>query len=239
MKSTQLFLITLFVLSFISCSPAYDGTERGRLAQQKFDRDVRDDIVERIELSTKALETFRLKADAAVAKHLLKTADCVAVLPNVVQAAFVVGGRFGRGVVSCRTTAGDWTAPAFLRFTGGSVGFQLGAESTDLFLFFTGEAAKAALLADNLTLGADATVAVGPVGRSVAGREDLTDTGIYTYASSKGLFGGVSLEGGVLQPDENTNKRYYGQAYTMRDILVSEIVAEAPKEARAFTEALN
>jgi len=165
-------------------------------------------------------------------------ARCVAVIPDLKKAAFVVGGEFGRGVLSCR--AGDqWSAPVFIELAKGSWGFQAGVEQVDLVLLVMNDRGVQKLLDNKVTLGADASVAAGPVGRRGAVGTDAAMTAeILSYSRSRGLFAGVDLSGGVLRPDRDSNTDAYGSGAEPRTILASRQIS-APTEAADFLRALG
>src|SRR5262245_19617059 len=165
-------------------------------------------------------------------------ARCVAVIPELRKAAFIVGGEFGKGVMSCR--AGDaWSAPVYIEIAKGSWGFQAGAEQVDLVLLVMNEQGVQKLLNNKVNLGADASVAAGPVGRhgSVGTDAQLTAE-ILSYSRAKGLFAGINLSGGVLRPDEDANASIYGSGASPRTILASRDIS-APTQASAFIAALG
>lgn len=178
-------------------------------------------------------------ADQSVPKELMENCKCIAVLPGVIKAAVGYGARHGSGVMTCRTATG-WSAPAFMNISGGSVGFQLGAESTDLVLFFMNDrGARSLVNGTRLTLGGKASVAAGPFGRSgeVATNLELKSE-IYSYAKSKGLFAGLSIEGARLAPNAKDIARYYGRGVTYKQLLFGKGVATVPFEAKTFTATL-
>src|SRR5438067_4920752 len=165
-------------------------------------------------------------------------ARCVAVMPEVKKAAFMFGGEYGQGVMSCRSGDG-WSAPVFLQLAKGSWGFQAGVEQVDLLLLVMNERGVQKLLQNKTTLGADASVAAGPVGRRAAVATDaLLTAEILSYSRSHGLFAGINVSGGVLRPDEATNVEVYGPGAEPRTILASRELS-APPAARPFLEALR
>lgn len=176
--------------------------------------------------------------DREVPKRLLEKAECIAVFPNVIKGAIGWGGRHGRGVISCRH-GGGWSPPAFFQISGGSFGLQIGGQSTDFVLFFMTEDSTRSLIKSKATLGADASVAAGPVGRTAEAGTDLRmDAEILAYSKSKGIFAGISLEGGRLAPDPKSNAAYYGRYFTAREILFEGRAQKVPAEARSFQKAL-
>ena len=139
--------------------------------------------------------------DQGIPQDLLESAKCIAIIPGDVKFAFIFGGNYGRGLATCRTEHG-WSAPMFIAIDGGSVGYQIGGSSTDIVMLFMNDHALQSLLSDKFKLGADASVAAGPVGRNAAADTDLKlNAEILTYSRAKGVFAGVSLEGAVVQAD--------------------------------------
>ncbi len=176
--------------------------------------------------------------DKAIPKDLLDKAECVAVFPGVIKAGFIVGGRGGRGVASCRTKTG-WSAPAYFNLGGGSFGLQIGAQSTDFVGLIMNTGGVNSLLSDQFTLGADASVAAGPVGRQAGASTDIKlDAQILTYSRSKGLFAGLELKGVVIKPDKGDMSAVYGEGVTAKDVLVDSKV-KAPASVRAFPNTLT
>ena len=177
--------------------------------------------------------------DRAVPKELLEHCKCIAVLPGVIKAAIGYGARHGSGVMTCRTASG-WSAPAFVNISGGSVGFQLGAESSDLVLFFmSNRGARSLVNGSRITLGGKASVAAGPFGRSGEAATNLElKSEIYSYASSKGLFAGLSIEGARLAPNPTDITRYYGPGMTYNRLLFGAGPKSMPAEAAKFISVL-
>jgi lipid-binding SYLF domain-containing protein len=176
--------------------------------------------------------------DKGIPKSLLEDAECVAVFPSVLKAGFIVGGRGGRGVASCRTTNG-WSAPAFFNLGGASFGLQIGAQSTDFVLLFMNKKGMDSLLSNEFTLGGDASVAAGPVGRQTGASTDLKlNAEILSYSRSKGLFAGLELKGVVIKPDKDDMKDAYGEGITAKEVLKAN-KATAPAVVRAFPTALG
>jgi SH3 domain-containing YSC84-like protein 1 len=177
--------------------------------------------------------------DKAIPKELLDHAKCIAVLPGVIKAAIGFGGRHGSGVMSCRTETG-WSAPAFISISGGSWGVQLGVQSSDIVLFLMNDRGARSLVdGSRVTLGGQASVAAGPFGRSAEAATNLDfKAEIYSYAKSKGLFAGLSLEGAELKPDKDDNRDYYGSDVTTTQLLFGAGPATVPAEAQTFRHAL-
>lgn len=157
---------------------------------------------------------------------LLEKAECVIVFPSVMKAAFIVGAQYGRGAMVCRTGEkfrGPWGAPAMYALEGGSVGFQIGGEATDLILLVMNDRGMSSILSSKVKLGADASVAGGPVGRDASADTDAwMRAEILSYSRSRGLFAGVSLEGTTLRPDDDASEQVYGHAIKAKDIVRGE-----------------
>ena len=198
------------------------------------------DIKDEVEQSQKAAKVFQeimSAPDKAIPADVLSNAKCVAVFPEVVKAAFGVGGRGGRGVASCRTAQG-WSAPAYFGLGGGSFGFQIGLEVTDFIMLFMGDDGMNSLLSSKVELGGDASVAAGPVGREAgAGTDAKFNSQILSYSRSKGLFAGVALKGTVIETHDDDMKDAYGTGVTAKDVL-KDNKATAPAGIRAFPDAL-
>ena len=196
------------------------------------------DDAQRLEDSARVVGELRNAPDNQIPQDVWAKAQCVLVIPSLKKVAFVLGGEHGSGVMSCRHGAG-WTAPVFMQLTKGSFGFQAGAEAVDLVVLVMNETGADKLLNNKVSLGADASIAAGPVGRtgSVATDAQIT-TEMVSYSRSKGLFAGIDLSGGVLSPDEKADARAYGKAVTARDIVDSAKVA-TPAAARPFITSLS
>jgi SH3 domain-containing YSC84-like protein 1 len=179
-----------------------------------------DTARDRLRDSTDILNEIMKTPDKGIPQDLLSKAHCVAIVPGLKQAAFVIGGKYGKGFVSCRETGRGWGAPAAFTIEGGSVGFQIGASATDIVMLIMSERGMRSLLQDKFTLGADANVAAGPVGRYATAQTDVQLTAdILTWSRSKGLFAGIALTGAVVKPDKNENAAMYGRDLGAREIL--------------------
>jgi lipid-binding SYLF domain-containing protein len=175
--------------------------------------------------------------DKAIPEGVLDKAECVAVFPSVVKAGFIVGGRGGRGVASCRTPNG-WSAPAFFNLGGGSFGLQIGAQATDFVLLFMTKKGIDSLLSSKFTVGGDASAAAGPVGREAGAETDIKlNAEILSYSRSKGLFAGLELKGVVIEPDKGDMEVAYGKGITPREVL-KDAKVEAPVGLQAFPKTL-
>jgi lipid-binding SYLF domain-containing protein len=170
-----------------------------------------------------------------IPQDLLDKADCVIVFPSVLKAAFIVGGSYGRGAMSCREGydfKGPWSAPTMMALEGGSFGFQIGGEATDFVLLVMNERGANGILSSKVKLGADASAAAGPVGRNVSAETDAAlRADILSYSRARGLFAGISLEGSTVCPDNDGNKTIYGKEISAKEIVLEQKVA-APEAAR-------
>jgi lipid-binding SYLF domain-containing protein len=168
----------------------------------------------------------------SIPQDLLDKADCVVVFPSVLKAAFIVGGSYGRGAMSCRKGEdfrGSWGAPTMMALEGGSFGLQIGGQATDFVLLVMNESGARGILASKVKLGGDASVAAGPVGRDASAETDATlRAEILSYSRARGLFAGVSLEGSTIRPDDGDNRRVYGKEIPARDIVLAGAVAPPP-----------
>jgi lipid-binding SYLF domain-containing protein len=177
--------------------------------------------------------------DKGIPGDLLDKAECVAIVPGLKKGALGIGGKYGKGIVMCRKSDRNWTAPSFFTVEGGSVGFQLGFSQTDVVLLIMNRNGIEKLIGDKFTLGADASVAAGPVGRNATAQTNVRmDAEILGYSRSKGLFAGVSLEGATLRPDKDDNRDFYGKDVDARTILLDGKVP-MPPEARSLASALS
>jgi len=176
-------------------------------------------------------------SEGEIPESLLNKAMCVAVFPDVIKAGFIFGGRYGRGVASCRTKLG-WSAPAFFNLGGGSFGLQIGAQSTDFVFLFMGNKGIESLLRSKFELGGDASAAAGPVGREAGASTDaFFRSRILTYSRSKGLFAGVELKGTVISQDDDDLVATYGEETTTSSVLRGGI--PAPYPVRVFPATLT
>lgn len=174
-----------------------------------------------------------------VPQELLDKADCVVVFPSVLKAAFIVGGSYGRGAMSCRRGEdfkGPWGAPTMMALEGGSFGFQIGGEATDFVLLVMNERGARGILASKVKLGADASAAAGPVGRTASAETDATlRADILSYSRARGAFAGISLEGSTIRPDHGANEKIYGQKLPARQIVLSGQIAIPPAAERMIS----
>src|SRR5579863_4157832 len=197
----------------------------------------REEDVSRIDRSTQVFKEVMDTPDKAIPNKLLDSAKCIAIVPGEKKFAFVFGGNYGRGVATCRTAKG-WSAPMFVAVEGGSVGYQIGGSSTDIVMLFMNDHALQSLLGDKFKLGADASVAAGPVGRDAAADTDIRMRAeILTYSRSHGVFAGVSLNGTVVEADRSGDHAMYGEDVTRRRILDGSV--QAPPSAQNLVHEID
>jgi lipid-binding SYLF domain-containing protein len=167
-----------------------------------------------------------------IPQDLLDKAECVVVYPSVLKAAFVIGGSYGRGAMTCRTGeqyTGPWSAPTMMALEGGSIGFQIGGQATDFVLLVMNARGAHSILSSKVKLGADASVAAGPKGRDAAAETDVTmRSEVLSYSRARGLFAGISLEGSTVRPDNDANERVYGKKLEAESIIFKGAVAVPP-----------
>jgi|SRR5947209_17119808 len=177
--------------------------------------------------------------DKGIPQDLFEKAQCVVIVPGMKKGAFVVGGEYGKGFVECRRASGSgWSAPGAVRIEGGSFGFQIGGSSTDVVMLVMNKGGENKLMNSKFTLGADAAVAAGPVGREANAKTDAyMSAEILAWSRSKGLFAGISLSGATLRNDLDANEELYGSKVTNKDVLASN--REAPAEAQKLNSELN
>jgi len=196
-----------------------------------------EDDVARTEKAARVFKEIMDIPDKGIPSGLLKSAKCIAIIPGDVKFAFIFGANYGRGVAACRTPAG-WSAPMFVAIEGGSFGFQAGGSSTDLVLLFMNQHALNSLLGDKFKLGADASIAAGPVGRTASAATDVRlDAEILSYSRAKGLFAGVSLAGAGFMADKSGDRSMYGHDVDRHEIVNGTI--HAPASARRFEHELD
>jgi len=177
--------------------------------------------------------------DKGIPQDLLDKAHCIVIVPSLKTAAFIVGGKYGKGYLSCRNQNGEgWSAPATVRIEGGSVGFQIGGSETDLIMLVMNQGGEDKLLASKFTLGAEGSVAAGPVGRTATAQTDVQmHAEILSWSRSQGLFAGLALEGATLRQDLDDNAELYGKRLENRDIVTGG--RRAPRAAAALMALLN
>ncbi len=190
----------------------------------------------RAQAAADVLDEIQGAPDKGIPQEVLGSAECVAVVPSLLKGGFIVGGRFGRGLASCRTAKG-WSAPAFFAVKGGSVGFQIGGQAVDLIMLIMNNDGMQHLLSSQFSLGADASVAAGPVGRHAEGNTDWKMRAqVLTYSRARGIFAGVSLAGAVINQDKDSTRDFYGRMVPFKTSLTGEV--DPPAGANAFLTAL-
>ena len=197
----------------------------------------REDDVNRTHKAAEVLKEIMNTPDRGIPHDLLKSAKCVAIIPGEMKFAFIFGGNYGRGLATCRTGHG-WSAPMFVAIEGGSVGYQIGGSSTDIVMLFMNDHALRSLLSDKFKLGADASVAAGPVGRTAAAGTDFKlNAEILSYSRAKGVFAGVALDGAVVQADKSGDRAMYGHDVDRHGILGGKVAV--PASARPLLHTIS
>lgn len=190
----------------------------------------------RVEAAGTVLDEIQTAPDQRIPEEILGSAECVAVVPSLLNGGFVFGGRYGKGVASCRTEKG-WSAPAFFTIGGGSFGLQIGGQATDVVMLIMNKNGMDNLLSSKFKLGGDASAAAGPVGRHAAADTDWKMRAqVLTYSRSRGLFAGLELNGAVIKQDKDSTRDFYGRMVPFKTSLKGEI--EAPKAAYPFLSTL-
>jgi len=184
---------------------------------------------ERLAAAAEAFKEVMGIPDKSIPQQLINKAQCIVIVPDLKEGAFVFGGKYGKGFVSCRNADGvGWSAPGSMRIEGGSVGFQIGGQEIDVFMLIMNKKGMERLLSTKFTLGADAQATAGPVGRSTQAETDAALTAeILTWSRSRGLFGGIALNGATLREDSDWNKELYGRAIKNREIVAGKVPAPA------------
>jgi lipid-binding SYLF domain-containing protein len=192
--------------------------------------------VRRVEAAGTVLDEIQAASDQGIPEEVLGSAECVAVVPSLLKAGFVFGGRFGRGVASCRTPKG-WSAPAFFTVGGGSFGLQIGGEAVDLVMLIMNKDGMKNLLSSSFKLGADASAAAGPVGRHASADTDWKMRAqVLTYSRARGAFAGLELAGAVIKQDKDSTRDFYGRMVPFKTSLEGDV--EAPQTAYPFLSSL-
>lgn len=197
------------------------------------------DAPKRLGVAAQTFKEVMDTPDKTIPQDLLNKAQCIIIVPGLKKGAFVVGAKYGKGFVSCRKSGGlGWSAPGSIRVEGGSFGFQIGGSETDVFMLVMNQRGMNRLLSTKFTLGGDASVAAGPVGRSTQAETDAAMTAeILTWSRSRGLFAGISLSGATLREDSDWNHELYGRDITNKEVLTTAV--PAPKSAAVLIDELN
>jgi lipid-binding SYLF domain-containing protein len=219
----KFFLLSLIVCLCSLCFAADDESKETKAG-------------DRVQAAADVLNEIQGAPDKGIPQEVLGSAECVAVVPSMLKGGFMVGAKYGRGLASCRTPKG-WSAPAFFTVTGGSFGLQIGGQAVDLIMLIMNKDGMKHLLSSQFALGADASVAAGPVGRHAEGNTDWKMRAeVLTYSRARGLFAGVSLNGAVIKQDKDSTREFYGRMVPFRTSLVGEI--DAPPGANTFLTTL-
>ncbi|MGH9589709.1 MAG: lipid-binding SYLF domain-containing protein [Terracidiphilus sp.] len=209
MKKNFVSVCLCFVLVFAACAGCWAAS--------------REDLQNRVDSAKTTLDDIMAAQDATIPTNILASATCVAVVPALLKGAFVFGAQYGQGVVTCRTGHG-WSGPVFIRMAGGSFGFQIGGQSTALILVAVNQRGFQDLLKSKFKIGADASAAAGPVGRSGQAATDWKmNAELLSYSRSKGVFAGISLDGTSVTQNLDDTELYYGQPHTFVSVLKGEV----------------
>src|SRR5580704_6783286 len=196
-----------------------------------------EDSIERLQLSSDTLQAMINTPDKGIPEEVLNNAKCIVVVPHLVKGGFVIGGQHGRGIATCHTKEG-WSAPAFISIGGGSWGLQIGVEGVDLVMLVMNDHGLQRLLSSKFQIGADASASAGPVGRHASAGTDWTmKTEILTYSRSNGVFAGISLDGAVVEQDEDSTRAIYGSDPSFHGVLSGKV--RAPSSTLKFLKAVS
>lgn len=196
------------------------------------------DAPKRLDAAADVISEIMAAPDKGIPQDLLDKSECVVIVPGLKKGAFIVGGKYGKGFMLCRKESSGWSAPAAVRVEGGSFGFQIGGSETDVVLLVMNQGGAKKLLSSKFTVGADASAAAGPVGRTSSAETDAQmHAEILTYSRARGLFAGVSLQGATLRPDDDWNKELYGREISNRDIVLGD--TKPPATASRLISMLN
>jgi len=209
----------------------------GLVGTSAWARSSREDTVDRLQSSVDVLHSIMAAPDKGIPEDVMNSAKCIVVVPNLVKGGFIFGAKHGRGVATCRTDAG-WSAPAFVSIGGGSWGLQIGIEDVDLIMLVMNDRGLQHLLSSKFELNGDGSVAAGPVGRqATAGTDWKLNTEVLSYSRTKGVFAGLTLEGAVVEQDDDSTRAIYGEHMRFRDILSGRV--PTPESADAFLQAVT
>ncbi|HSB28942.1 MAG TPA: lipid-binding SYLF domain-containing protein [Pyrinomonadaceae bacterium] len=230
MRATK--IMALLVIAFVATFGLWVSTSTARTKDDA-------DTTKRLNASAGVLSEIMAAPDKGIPQDLLDKSACVVIVPNVKKGAFIVGAKYGRGFVVCRNQNGrGWSAPAGVKIEGGSVGFQIGGSETDVVMLLMNQSAIDKLLSSKFTIGGDASVAAGPVGRTSSAATDAQlHAELLSYSRARGLFAGVSLDGATLRPDDDANKDMYGKAMSNKDVVRGNI--KPPRAADRLIAELN
>jgi lipid-binding SYLF domain-containing protein len=196
--------------------------------------------IERIVAAKVAFEDITAIPDKTIPEYLLNDSPAIAILPGVLKVGFIVGGEYGRGVLLLQDENGSWSNPIFITLSGGSIGWQLGAQSADFVLVFKSERSVEGVLGGDFTLGVDVAAAAGPLGRRARASTDIQlKAEIYSYSRSRGFFAGLSLDGAILKVDEEANAVFYGEEYISPGDIQSRTDLTVPTEAKELRQTVK
>jgi len=220
------FLLLGIVIALSAMAVAGDEKTDGKASKAK----------DRVQAAADVLNEIQGAPDQGIPAEVLGSAECVAVVPSMLKGGFVVGARYGRGLASCRTPKG-WSAPAFFSVKGGSFGLQIGGQAVDLVMLIMNDGGMQKLLSSQFKLGADASVAAGPVGRHAAADTDWKMRAqVLSYSRARGVFAGLELNGALIRQDKDSTREFYGHVVTSKASLQGEI--EPPADAYPFLQTL-
>ena len=230
MRATK--IMALLVTAFLASFGLWVSTSTARTKSDA-------DTTKRLDASAGVLSEIMAAPDKGIPQDLLDKSACVVIVPNVKKGAFIVGAKYGRGFVVCRNQNGrGWSAPGGVKVEGGSFGFQIGGSETDVVMLLMNQSAIDKLLSSKFTIGGDASVAAGPVGRTSSAATDAQlHAEILSYSRARGLFAGVSLDGATLRPDDDANKDMYGKEMSNKDVVLGNI--KPPRTADRLIAELN
>jgi lipid-binding SYLF domain-containing protein len=225
MKKTVLLALLVALGGFAAAAPVL-ADDQGKESK----------AADRIQAAADVLDEIQAAPDKGIPQEILGSAECVAVVPSMLKGGFIFGAKYGRGMASCRTPKG-WSAPAFFSVEGGSFGLQIGGQAVDLIMLIMNDNGMKNLLSSKFELGADASVAAGPVGRHAEGNTDWKMRAeVLTYSRARGVFAGVTLNGAVIKQDKDSTREFYGHMVTFPASLKGEI--DPPAAANAFLTTL-
>src|SRR6267154_4636177 len=186
------------------------------------------DAPKRLDAAADVVTEIMASPDKGIPQDLLDKSECVVIVPGLKKGAFIIGGKYGKGFMSCRRAGAGWSAPGAIRVEGGSFGLQIGGSETDVILLVMNQGGVKKLLSSKFTIGADASAAAGPVGRTSSAATDAQmHAEILTYSRARGLFAGVSLEGATLRPDDDWNEELYGKKLSNQEIVTGNVTSPA------------
>lgn len=231
MKKFLLPLFALVIMLVVSGCARHEHAARVGSNGQPVAAD-KSEVLNRLSDAGKDLTELSSAPDAGIPDTVLKEAKCVAIVPDMIKGGFVIGAQHGRGVATCRTSKG-WSAPAFFTITGGSWGAQIGGESIDLVMLFMNDQGMNQLLSSNWKIGAEGSVAAGPVGREASASTDWKlKSQVLTYSRTRGLFAGLTLNGANVRQDDDSTNSFYGKNYDFRTLLTGQV--PVPSQAGGF-----